>query len=78
MVPRKYQLVENRQCTSQSKFLPGLLIFEATHIVAEQSHKNDLMTIDDGSVNYFGESWVFLHTVHDIFLQVESVLLLVL
>jgi hypothetical protein len=50
MVPRKYQLVENGQCTSQSEFIPRLLVFEAPHIVAEQSHEDYLVAIDEGSV----------------------------
>ena len=78
MVQRKYHLVENGQRASQSEFLAGLLVFEAPHIVSEHSHENDLMALDDGGVNYFWKTGLLLQTVHNIFLEVESVLLLIL
>ena len=78
MVKRKYHLVENGQCASQSEFLPRLLVFEGPDIVSEHPHENDLMTLDDGSVNYFWKTGLLLQTVHNIFLQVESLLFLIL
>ncbi len=65
---RKYQLVENRQGSTQTHFLIRQLILDSSDIFSKNIHQDDLVTINSGSVKYFWKSLILSDTVKNIFL----------